>query len=100
MKKSIRKGIFLGAFLGLSVTAYALVRMFYMQDVRSDFTKKQIFEFELNAEMASQELGPGDSFAVSPVIDNTATEEMYVFIEVDMPESNGEPLYTFDANEE
>lgn len=45
-----------------------------MQDVRSDFTKKQIFEFELNAEMASQELGPGDSFAVSPVIDNTATE--------------------------
>ena len=100
MKKSIRKGIFLGAFLGLSVTAYALVRMFYMQDVRSDFTKKQIFEFELNAEMASQELGPGDSFAVSPVSDNTATEEMYVFIEVDMPESNGEPLYTFDANEE
>lgn len=80
MKKSIRKGIFLGAFLGLSVTAYALVRMFYMQDVRSDFTKKQIFEFELNAEMASQELGPGDSFAVSPVFD--ANEE-WMLVEED-----------------
>lgn len=100
MKKFLRKGIFLGAFLGIGVTVYALVRMFYMHEVRSDFSKKQIFEFELNAEMASQELGPGDSFAVSPVIDNTATEEMYVFIEVDMPESNGEPLYTFDANDE
>ena len=98
MKKSIRKGIFLGAFLGLSVTAYALVRMFYMQDVRSDFTKKQIFEFELNAEMASQELGPGDSFAVSPVIDNTATEEMYVFIQVDMPTTVDGALFLFDTD--
>lgn len=33
----------------------------------------------------SEEVGPGDEVMVEPVIINTATEPMYVFIEVDTP---------------
>ena len=58
--------------------------------------------------MNSGEVGPGDSFSVSPVIFNDATEEMYVFVEIQMPEytdsslpkSGDSFLYTFDINEE
>lgn len=55
---------------------------------------------EENVDAASAEVGPGDSLEVTPVIDNTTTEEMYVFIEIDVPEANGEPLYTLDANDD
>ena len=45
-------------------------------------------------------MGPGDSFFVKPVVTNSATEEMYVFIQVDMPETADGMLYSFDADEE
>lgn len=55
--------------------------------------------------MTSAEIGSGDSFSVAPVIYNDATEEMYVFVEVQMPvytDSTGESadslLYTYDVS--
>lgn len=44
------------------------------------------------------EVGPGDSFSVNPVIYNDATEDMFVFIRVDMPFVDGSPLYTFEVD--
>lgn len=58
--------------------------------------------------MNNGEVGPGDRFSVSPVIFDDATEEMYVFVKIQMPEytdfSQSESgdllLYTFDVNDE
>lgn len=44
--------------------------------------------------MVATEVGPGDSFDVKPVIYNDATEEMYVFIQVDMPVTADGALYS------
>ena len=65
-----------------------------------EIPRKNVFEFDLNVDAALTEMGSGDSMNVLPVIENTLTEEMYVFIEVDIPDVNGEPLYTLVANEE
>ena len=50
--------------------------------------------------MAATKVGPGDSFDVKPVIYNDATEEMYVFIQVDMPTTADGILYSFDVDDE
>lgn len=99
MKKYAKFGIGLGVLLGSFFIVYAAMRLFYSQSITSDFTKKQIFEFELDAPINALEIGPDDAFSVSPVINNTATEEMHVFIEIDMPEINGESLYEFESDE-
>lgn len=44
-----------------------------------------MFQFNLTINMAAIEVGSGDSFDVKPVVYNDATEEMYVFIQVDVP---------------
>lgn len=62
------------------IVAYAITNLFLTKSQTSEFSKKQIFQFDLNTGMSSGEIGPGDSFSVSPVIINDATEEMYVFI--------------------
>ena len=90
------------------IVAYAITNLFFTKSQTSEFTKKQIFQFDLDTGLRSGEIGPGDSFSVSPVIINDATEEMYVFVEIQMPEylasslpeSGDSLLYTFDANEE
>ena len=46
--------------------------------------------------MVATEVGPGDSFAVIPQIYNDATEDMYVFIQIDMPVGTEGLIYTFD----
>ncbi len=99
MKRHARLGLTAGIVCGSFIIAYGVVSLFYTQAVRSDFRKKQIFEFDLNADMQPLEIGPGDSFMVEPVIDNTATEEMYVFIEVDMPTYEEESLYDFTPSD-
>lgn len=62
--------------------------------------RSKIFQFDLDTGMNSGEVGPGDSFSVSPVIFNDATEEMYVFVEIQMPATADGALYLFDADNE
>ena len=52
-------------------------------------------QFDLTTDMSSGEVGPGDSFSVNPFIYNDATEDMYVFIEIEMPLVWTTPLYSF-----
>lgn len=66
----------------------------------SDFIKKQIFQFDFETGMISREIAPGDSFSVRPVIYNDATEEMYVFIRIQIPTVSEGMLYVFDINED
>ena len=82
------------------IVAYAVTKLFFMKSQTSDFSKKQIFQFDLDTGLSSGEIAPGDSFSVSPVIFNDSTEEMYVFIQVDMPETGNGMLYSFDADDD
>ena len=86
--------------MGTVVVAYAITSLFFTKSQISEFSKKQIFQFDLDTGLGSGEVGPGDSFFVSPKIFNDATEEMYVFIQVDMPETANGTLYSFDADDE
>ena len=99
-RRIITIGLWTGIFLAAAIVAYAITTLFLSKSQTSEFSKKQIFQFDLDTGLSSSELGPGDSFAVSPVIFNDATEEMYVFIQVDMPETADGMLYSFDADEE
>ena len=80
------------------IVSYAVTNLFFMKSQTSDFSKKQIFQFDLDTGLTSGEVGPGDSFSVKPVVTNSATEEMYVFIQVDMPETADRMLYSFEAD--
>ena len=80
------------------IVSYAVTNLFFMKSQTSDFSKKQIFQFDLDTGLTSGEVGPGDSFSVKPVVTNSATEEMYVFIQVDMPETADGMLYSFEAD--
>ncbi len=82
------------------IVAYAVTKLFFMKSQTSDFSKKQIFQFDLDTGLSSGEIAPGDSFSVSPVIFNDSTEEMYVFIQVDMPETGNGMLYSFDTDDD
>ena len=97
-KKLAKVGMTVGIFLGAVVVAYAITNLFFMKSYTTSFTKKQIFQFNLNTGLNSAEVGPGDSFPVNPVIYNDATEDMFVFIRVDMPFVDGSPLYTFEVD--
>lgn len=107
-KRIITIGLWTGIFMATVIVAYAITNLFSTISQTSEFSKKQIFQFNLDTGMNSGEVGPGDSFSVSPVIFNDATEEMYVFVEIQMPEytdsslpeSGDSLLYTFDVNDE
>ena len=98
-KRIVRIGLWLGIFLAMVVAAYAITSLFFTESYTSEFTKKQVFRFDLDTGMSGGEIGPGDSFSVSPVIYNDATEDMYVFVQIQMPVTEDSlPLYTFDAD--
>ena len=99
-KRIITSGLWIGIFIATVIVAYAITSLFFTKSQTSDFSKKQIFQFDLDTGLGSGEVGPGDSFSVSPVISNDATEEMYVFIQVDMPATADGVLYSFDADDE
>lgn len=103
MRKLIEKtslvGILLVVLCGSVMIAYAITRLFYSQNITSDFTKKQIFQFDLSSDMVSADLGPGESVFVNPVISNSATEKMYVFVVIESPEYDNAPLYEYDVND-
>ena len=101
MNKSAAKvGMAAGIFLGFATVAFAITNCFFTRSEKSDFTKKQIFEFEMSTGLNSEIIGPGDSFSVSPSIVNDATEDMYVFVEIQMPTIYDGTLYEFDIDED
>ena len=87
-----------GIFLGVAIVTYAIMNLFVSKSVTTSFTKKQIFRFDFNTGLNGGVVGPGDFFSVNPVIYNDATEDMFVFIRVDMPIVDGSPLYTFEVD--
>ena len=106
MKKRITMaGIWIGIFLGMVIVAYAITSLFFTGSQTSDLSKKEIFQFDLDTGLTSAEIGSGDIFSVAPVIYNDETEEMYMFVKVQMPvytDSTGESadslLYTYDVS--
>lgn len=99
-KKAVRIGVFCGSLLGTTILVYAITSLFFTNSVTSELSKKVVFQFDLTTDMTATEVGPGDSFVVKPVVHNDATEEMYVFIQVDLPALVDGNLYLFDVNEE
>ena len=99
-KKIITIGLWTGIFMATMIVACAITNLFFTKSHTSEFSKKKIFQFDLDTGMNSGEVGPGDSFPVSPVIFNDATEEMYVFIQVDMATTADGVLYLFDVDDE
>ena len=99
MKRIAKAGMAVGILFGSALVAYAITSLLFTQSQTSSFQKKTIFRFNLSTGLTSGELGPGDSFSTSPLIYNDATEDMYVFIKVEMPTvDSGEKLYTFDLD--
>lgn len=90
----------MGIFMATVIVAYAITTLFFTKSQTSEFSKKQIFQFDLNTGLDISEVGPGDSLSVTPVIFNDATEEMYVFLEIQMPTTPDGTLYLFDADNE
>ena len=99
MKRIAKAGMAVGILFGSALVAYAITSLLFTQSQTSSFQKKTIFRFNLSTGLTSAEIGPGDSFSTSPLIYNDATEDMYVFIKVEMPTvDSGEKLYAFDLN--
>ena len=73
-KRIISLGWGIGIFMAMVMVSYAVTNLFFTKSQTSDFSKKKIFQFDLDTGLSSGEVGPGDSFSVSPVIFNEATE--------------------------
>lgn len=100
MKKVLKRtGVLAACFAVTVVITYAITNLFFSQTRTTELSKKIIFQFDLDIRTCSGEVGPGDSFSVNPVIFNDATKEMYVFVEIQMPESEGPPLYTYKVGD-
>lgn len=78
----------------------AIVDYFEFKSVRTSYSKKVIFEFDFSASFDAATIGPGESVYINPYITNNSTELMYVFIRVDMPFIEGDPLYTINVNDD
>lgn len=93
-KKFLSAGVALGLFLGGALVTYALTSFFTKGEITLNPTPTHIFEIKMDAGDQPGEIGPGDSFSTNPIIENDATEEMYVFLRV----SDG-GLYEFEIGE-
>lgn len=98
MRKILKTLMVIGLLIAGSVAVYALANHFLMTSQKSNFTKKDIFEFNLSTELAGGEIGPNDSFEFAPKIYNDATEEMYVFISIEMPLVSGNAIYSYEID--
>lgn len=99
-KKAVGIGVACGIFLGTTIIVYAITSLFFASSETSNFSKKTVFQFDLTTDMTAAEVGPGDSFDVKPVVYSDATEDMYVFIQVDMPTTADGALYSFEVDDE
>ena len=95
MKNIAKAGMALGLFLGAALITYALTSFFTKEDFFLTPQKKPIFEIKVSGGDQPGFIGPGDSFSTSPTVYNNATEEMYVFIKVEMPVVSDGGLYEF-----
>ena len=100
MKKIMKIAVMIGLLVIGGAGVYAMTRYYLAKSVKSEFTKKHIFTFDLSTGLTPEEIGPGDSFHVNPTVYNDATEEMYVFIQVVMPTTADGALYSFDVDGE
>ena len=99
-KKAVRAGVACGILLGTTIIAYAITSLFFTKSETSKLSKKTVFQFDLETDMTATEVGSGESFDVRPVVTSDATKEMYVFIQVYMPETFDGALYSFEVNPE
>lgn len=99
MKKGVMLGTFLAFLLASFMVVYAVLRLFSFQSFTTELSKKTIFEFDLQADVLASEVGPGDTVAINPSIFNNATEAMYVFIELEIPECEEGALYDYEVEE-
>lgn len=99
-KKIITVGVWTGILMAMVIVVYAVTNLFYTQSSITEYSKKVIFQADLDIGMSTGEVGPGDSILVNPIVTNSATEEMYVFVKIQMPEWDGSPLYTFQADDQ
>ena len=99
-RKAFRAGVACGILLGITIIAYAITSLFFTKSETSKLSKKMVVQFDLTTGLNGGEIGPGDSFSVSPVIYNDATEDMFVFIEIEMPLVGTTPLYSFTPSDE
>ena len=100
MKKIMKIAVMIGLLVIGGAGVYAMTRYYLAKSVTSKFTKKHIFTFDLSTELTPEEIGPGDSFRVNPTVYNDATEEMYVFLSLDMPLVSEIALYSYEINDD
>lgn len=100
MKKIMKIAVMIGLLVIGGAGVYAMTRYYLAKSVSSEFTKKHIFTFDLSTELTPEEIGPGDSFRVNPTVYNDATEEMYVFLSLDMPLVSETALYSYEINDD
>lgn len=98
-KKVVKIAVVFGLFLGATMVVYAITSLFFTSSETSKLSKKTKFKFDLTTDMTETDVGPGDSFDVKPVINSDATEEMYAFIQVNMPITAEGELYTYDVDD-
>ena len=70
-KKIISIGLWTGLFLATVIVAYAITNLFFTQSRTTGFSKKVIFQFNLDIGTSAEEVGPGDSISVNPVVTNS-----------------------------
>lgn len=103
MKKRLLTSASLMSVVVLSgITVFALTGLYRTTSQSLGLQKKTIFEFNLETSVTSDqlEIGPGESISVSPAVYNDATEDMYVFVEIQMPYIDEGPLYDFVVDEQ
>lgn len=100
MKRIMKIAVMIGLLVIGGAGVYAMTRYYLAKSVRSEFTKKHIFTFDLSTELTPEEIGPRDSFRVNPTVYNDATEEMYVFLSLDMPLVSETVLYSYEINDD
>lgn len=99
-KKIITFGFAACVLIATAIFVNAVTNLFATKTITSEFEKKHVFQLDIDAGLTGGKIGPGDTFSVSPVICNDATEEMYVFLEIGMPTVENSGIYSFDADKD
>ena len=96
-KKLIFVFVIIPLFSLLAIASFT--KFFGTKSATVHVTKKSYFQFDLVVSLDNIELGPGESVSIKPKVVSDSTEDMYVFIKVEMPTvDSGEKLYEFGLN--
>ena len=103
-KRAVKYGTAIGLFLGAAILAFAISSYFSSKNFEIDNTIGHVFSVNLTGQVAGTEITPGSEQTVNPVMTNTGTEEMYVFVRFNVgtyTTSNAtEPVYTYVVDTE